>query len=41
MKLVMSRDEVFRATGPTSGGVIEVKLGATKDGTITAAEVDC
>jgi CO/xanthine dehydrogenase Mo-binding subunit len=39
VKLVMSRDEVFRATGPTSGGVIEVKLGAKKDGTITAAEV--
>ena len=39
VKMVMTRDEVFRATGPTSGGVIEVKLGATKDGTITAAEV--
>jgi CO/xanthine dehydrogenase Mo-binding subunit len=40
VKLVMSRDEVFRATGPTSGGVIEVKLGAKKDGTITAASVE-
>jgi CO/xanthine dehydrogenase Mo-binding subunit len=40
VKLVMTRDEVFRATGPTSGGVIEVKLGAKKDGTITAAEVE-
>src|ERR1700733_11823901 len=39
VKVVMSRDEVFRATGPTSGGVIEVKLGATKDGTITPARV--
>jgi CO/xanthine dehydrogenase Mo-binding subunit len=39
VKLVMSRDEVFRATGPTSGGVIEVKLGARRDGAITAAEV--
>src|SRR5208283_2593510 len=39
VKLVMNRDEVFRATGPTSGGVIEVRLGATKDGTITAADV--
>jgi CO/xanthine dehydrogenase Mo-binding subunit len=39
VKLVMSRDEVFRATGPTSGGVIEVRLGATRDGTITAADV--
>ncbi len=39
VKMVMTREEVFRATGPTSGGVIEVKLGATKDGTITAADV--
>ena len=39
VKLVMSRDEVFRATGPTSGGVIEVRLGASRDGTITAADV--
>ena len=39
VKLVMSREEVFRATGPTSGGVIEVKLGARKDGTLTAADV--
>ena len=33
VKMVMSREEVFRATGPTSGGVIEVKIGAKKDGT--------
>jgi CO/xanthine dehydrogenase Mo-binding subunit len=39
VKMVMSRDEVFRATGPTSGAVIEVKLGARRDGTMTAAEV--
>ena len=39
VKMVMSREEVFRATGPTSGGVIEVKLGAKKDGTIVAAEL--
>jgi CO/xanthine dehydrogenase Mo-binding subunit len=37
VKMVMSREEVFRATGPTSGAVIEVKLGAKKDGHITAA----
>jgi CO/xanthine dehydrogenase Mo-binding subunit len=40
VKLVMSRDEVFRATGPTSGGVIEVKLGAKSDGTLVAADVN-
>ena len=28
VKIVMSREEVFRATGPTSGAVVEVKLGA-------------
>jgi len=39
VKIVMSREEVFRATGPTSGGVIEVKLGAKRDGTIVAAEL--
>ncbi|HTX49689.1 MAG TPA: xanthine dehydrogenase family protein molybdopterin-binding subunit [Caulobacteraceae bacterium] len=40
VKMVMSRDEVFRATGPTSGGVIHVRLGATRDGKITAADVE-
>ena len=39
--LVMSREEVFRASGPTSGGVVEVKLGAKRDGTITAAAAWC
>jgi CO/xanthine dehydrogenase Mo-binding subunit len=38
VKIVMSREEVFRATGPTSGAVVEVKLGAKKDGHITAAK---
>ena len=39
VRMVMTRDEVFRATGPTSGAVIEVKLGARRDGSITAAQV--
>ena len=39
VRIVMTREEVFRGTGPTSGGVIEVKLGAKYDGTITAAEL--
>jgi CO/xanthine dehydrogenase Mo-binding subunit len=39
VKMVMTRDEVFRATGPTSGAVIEIKLGAMTDGTIVAADV--
>ncbi|MEY4137969.1 MAG: hypothetical protein RLZZ371_151 [Pseudomonadota bacterium] len=39
VRMVMSRAEVFESTGPTSGGVIEVKLAAKRDGTITAAEI--
>jgi CO/xanthine dehydrogenase Mo-binding subunit len=35
---VMSREEVFRGTGPTSAAVVEVKLGAKKDGRIVACE---
>jgi CO/xanthine dehydrogenase Mo-binding subunit len=38
VKIVMSRDEVFKATGPTSGGSMWVKIGVKKDGTITAAD---
>ncbi len=39
VKMVMTREDCFRATGPTSGAVMTVKLGATRDGRITAAEV--
>src|SRR5262245_13706814 len=38
VKMVMTRDEVFRATGPTSGSSSTVKIGATKDGKITAVK---
>ena len=38
VKVVMSREEVFRASGPTSSTSVDVKIGATKDGRITAAE---
>ena len=37
VKLVMNRDEVFKASGPTCSTSIDVKIGATKDGTVTAA----
>ena len=37
VKLVMSREEVFRASGPTSATSIDVKIGATSDGNITGA----
>jgi len=36
VKLVMSRKDVFEATGPTPGSFMRVKIGAKKDGTITA-----
>src|ERR1700751_807196 len=38
VKLVMSREDVFKATGPTSGASMRIKIGVKKDGTITAAE---
>lgn len=40
VKIVMSREDVFRATGPTSGAHMRVKIGATKAGKIVAAEAD-
>ncbi len=38
VKMTMTRDEVFEATGPTSGTFSRIKLGANKDGTIVAAQ---
>ena len=38
VKLIMSREEVFESTGPTSGTHIKVKMGATKDGKLVAAD---
>jgi CO/xanthine dehydrogenase Mo-binding subunit len=40
VKMVMSREEVFRASGPASGAHVRVKIGAKKDGRITAAEAE-
>ena len=37
VKMMMSREEVFRATGPASATWCKVKIGAKKDGTFTAA----
>jgi CO/xanthine dehydrogenase Mo-binding subunit len=39
VKVVMDRADVFRATGPAPGSFVRVKLGAKKDGTLTAGEV--
>jgi CO/xanthine dehydrogenase Mo-binding subunit len=38
VKLTMNRTEVFESTGPTSGSHITVKLGATRDGRLVAAD---
>lgn len=38
VKLTMDRSEVLAATGPTSGSVIKIKMGADASGRITAAE---
>jgi CO/xanthine dehydrogenase Mo-binding subunit len=38
VKLVMTRSEVFRASGPTSSTSMDVRIGMKKDGTITAAK---
>ncbi|MEM7323079.1 MAG: xanthine dehydrogenase family protein molybdopterin-binding subunit [Actinomycetota bacterium] len=39
VRVVMDRDEVFRASGPTSGSRITVKMGVNRDGDLTAADV--
>ncbi|MEZ5402514.1 MAG: xanthine dehydrogenase family protein molybdopterin-binding subunit [Bryobacteraceae bacterium] len=38
VKIVMTRRDVFEGSGPTPGSHITVKIGATKDGRIHAAE---
>ena len=39
VKIAMRRDEVFRATGPSSGTYIKLKFGVKQDGTLTAAHL--
>ncbi|WP_420549085.1 xanthine dehydrogenase family protein molybdopterin-binding subunit [Curvivirga sp.] len=36
VKMAMTRDEVFKASGPTASSSMDVKIGCTKDGRITA-----
>ena len=38
VRVTMSRRETFLGTGPSSGTVIRVKMGATKDGKLTGAQ---
>ena len=39
VKVTLTRTEEFEGTGPTCGGYVKAKVGATKDGRIIAAEV--
>ncbi|MPY92202.1 MAG: molybdopterin-dependent oxidoreductase [Acidimicrobiia bacterium] len=39
VRLVMGRDDVFRATGPASGSKTRIRIGADKSGKITAAQL--
>ena len=38
VKMTMSRSDVLAATGPTSGSYIKVKMGANRDGKLTAVQ---
>lgn len=38
VRMTMTREEVFKATGPTVSSVTDIKIGMTKDGRITAAD---
>ena len=40
VKVEMTREEVFRCSGPTSSTSVDVKIGVKKDGTITAASAN-
>jgi len=38
VKMVMNRTEAFESTGPTPGSYVKVKMGATNEGKLTAAQ---
>lgn len=40
VRMTMTRTETFLATGPSSGTVIRVKMGATHEGKLTAAQTE-
>ena len=39
VKVIMSRKDVFEGTGPAAASLMRTKIGATKDGKITAAKL--
>ncbi len=40
VKMVMTREEVFRASGPTCASSMDIKIGAKRNGKITAARAE-
>ena len=38
VRMRMTREDVFRGSGPTSGASMDIRIGVKKDGTITAGE---
>ena len=40
VRMTLTRSEVFRATGPAAGSRCRIKMGAKKDGTLTAGEAE-
>ena len=40
VKMVMSREEVLRASGPTASSAMRVKIGVRKDGRLTAGDAE-
>ena len=40
VKVTMTRIEVLEASGPTSGGVVNIKMGVTNEGRITAVQAN-
>ena len=40
VKIVLTRSEVFRCTGPVAATQSRIRIGATRDGTFTAAEAE-
>jgi CO/xanthine dehydrogenase Mo-binding subunit len=40
VKMVMTREEVFRASGPAAASIVKVKIGASRDGRITAMDAE-
>ncbi len=39
VKIVMSREEVFLASGPTASASMDIRIGAMKDGTMVAGDI--